>query len=294
MNDITPVCAWEVQATLGEGAVWVARERSVYFVDIKQRRVHRLNIDSGVRGTWDAPEQVGFVVPLEDGAMLAGVRGGLHRFTPADGRFVEVVPVERDVPANRLNDGFVDPQGRLWFGSMDDGETAETGVLYRVDADGVPRAQDRGYAITNGPALSPDGRTLYHVDTVRRLIFAFDVGGDGELTGRRIFAAHADSGHPDGLAVDAQGYVWSAVFGGRRIERYAPDGRRVGRVVFPCPNITKLAFAGDDLRTAYVTTARKGMDADALASEPLAGALFSFRAPVAGLPQALCRIRPPG
>jgi len=293
MNDIAPVCVWDVQATLGEGVIWVARERSVYFVDIKQRRVHRLNVDSGARSSWDAPEQVGFVVPLEEGAMLAGVRGGLYRFTPEDGRFVESVPVETDQPGNRLNDGYVDAKGRLWFGSMDDGETAETGALYRVDDAGVPRVQDRGYAITNGPAMSPDGRTLYHVDTVKRLIYAFDVADDGELSGRRIFAEHADPGHPDGLAVDADGYIWSAVFGGRRIERYAPDGTRVGRVAFPCPNVTKLAFAGDDLRTVYATTARKGMSAEAIAQEPLAGALFSFRAPVAGQPQALCRIRLP-
>jgi len=293
MNDIAPVCVWDVQATLGEGVIWVARERSVYFVDIKQRRVHRLNVDSGARSSWDAPEQVGFVVPLEEGAMLAGVRGGLYRFTPEDGRLVESVPVETDQPGNRLNDGYVDAKGRLWFGSMDDGETAETGALYRVDDAGVPRVQDRGYAITNGPAMSPDGRTLYHVDTVKRLIYAFDVADDGELSGRRIFAEHADPGHPDGLAVDADGYIWSAVFGGRRIERYAPDGTRVGRVAFPCPNVTKLAFAGDDLRTVYATTARKGMSAEAIAQEPLAGALFSFRAPVAGQPQALCRIRLP-
>jgi xylono-1,5-lactonase len=290
MNAITPVCVWETEALLGEGPVWVERERSVYFVDIKLRRLHRFNIETGERSSWDTPGQTGFVAPHADGSMLCGVQGGLHRFTPADGAFVLSVPVETAQPGNRLNDGYVDAQGRLWFGSMDDTEESATGALYRVDADGVPRVQDPGYVITNGPAMSPDGRTLYHVDTLKREIYAFDVANDGELSGKRLFVSHADPGYPDGLVVDSEGYVWSASFGGRRIERYAPDGKSVGRVAFPCPNVTKLTFAGDDLRTVYVTTARKGLDADALAREPLAGGLFSFRAPVAGQPQSLCRI----
>jgi xylono-1,5-lactonase len=290
MKAITPVCVWEAGAQLGEGPVWVARERSVYFVDIKQRLLHRYNVETGARQSWSAPAQPGFVLPHGDGSMLVGLQGGLHRFTPEDGRFVLAVPVETERPGNRLNDGYVDAQGRLWFGSMDDAETEETGTLYRADADGLVRAQGHGYVITNGPAMSPDGRTLYHVDTLRRAIYAFDVAADGELERRRLFAAHAEPGYPDGLAVDSQGYVWSASFGGGRIERYAPDGTSAGRVVFPCSNVTKLAFGGDDLRTVYATTARKGLDAETLAREPLAGALFSFRAPVAGQPQALCRM----
>jgi xylono-1,5-lactonase len=296
MNDITPICVWEAGAQLGEGPVWVARERSVYFVDIKQCLVQRFNVDTGARQSWGAPAQPGFVVPHEDGSMLAGLQGGLHRFTPEEGSFVLAMPVEAEQPGNRLNDGYVDAQGRLWFGSMDDAETSHTGVLYRADAgaDGTVSAQDRGYAITNGPAMSPDGRTLYHVDTLQRVIYAFDVADDGELTRRRLFAEHAEPGYPDGLAVDSQGYVWSGSFGGGRIERYAPDGTSAGRVVFPCSNVTKLAFGGDDLCTVYATTARKGLDAEALAREPLAGGLFSFRVPVAGLPQALCRVAWPG
>ncbi|TDV16426.1 SMP-30/gluconolactonase/LRE family protein [Paraburkholderia caballeronis] len=290
MNTIAPVCEWPVEATLGEGPVWHAAERAVYFVDIKSRRVHRLSVDTGERRTWDAPAQPGFVLPLDDGAFVCGLQGGLHRFTPADGTFSMVLPVEADRPGNRLNDGYVDAQGRLWFGSMDDAEEAPDGVLYRVDTNGALVAQDRDYVITNGPAASPDGRTLYHVDTLRRVIYAFDLAADGELSGRRVFAAIAGTGYPDGLTVDADGFVWIALFGGARIERYAPDGTLVGHVAFPCPNVTKLAFGGDDLRTVYATTARKGLDADALARAPLAGALFSFRAPVAGQEQQRCRV----
>ncbi|RQM46502.1 SMP-30/gluconolactonase/LRE family protein [Paraburkholderia bannensis] len=290
MNTLTPEVEWNVGALLGEGPVWVERERALYFVDIKRRRVHRYVPESGERSSWEAPAQTGFVLPHADGGFVCGLQGGLHRFTPENARFVLRVPVESGLPGNRLNDAHVDTEGRLWFGSMDDAEREPTGSLWRVEGDQAPRVHDSGYIITNGPAMSPDFRTLYHVDSLRRAIYTFDVGNDGELSSRRLFSTHAPPGDPDGLVVDAEGYVWVATFGGARIERYAPNGLSVGHVAFPCSNVTKLAFGGDDLRTAYVTTARKGLDEAALAREPFAGALFSFRAPAAGHKQSLCRI----
>jgi xylono-1,5-lactonase len=192
------------------------------------------------------------------------------------------------MPGNRLNDGFVDPSGHLWFGSMDDGEEQPDGSLYRVSDDGKLVIQDSGYVITNGPALSPDGRTLYHGDTLRRVVYAFDVSDDGTLSRKRTFAYISGDGYPDGMAVDADGFVWIALFGGWRIERFSPDGKRVEQVPFPCANVTKLAFGGDDLRTAYVSTAWKGLSEKERLQQPLAGGLFSFRSPTPGQPQAQC------
>ncbi|RYE86323.1 MAG: SMP-30/gluconolactonase/LRE family protein, partial [Oxalobacteraceae bacterium] len=187
---------------------------------------------------------------------------------------------------NRFNDGHVDAAGRLWFGSMDNGESEATGTLYRFDGAGQSaRAMDAGYIITNGPAISPDATTLYHTDTLARTIHAFDLGPDGAINGKRLFVAHEGSGHPDGMAVDAEGHLWVAVFGGWRIDRYDPQGRKVGEVRFPCANITKPAFGGDDLRTVYATTARKGLSEADLLAQPLAGGLFTFRADAPGLPQ---------
>jgi sugar lactone lactonase YvrE len=167
--------------------------------------------------------------------------------------------------------------------SLDDG-------LYRFDGARVARMDD-GYIITNGPAVSADGRTLYHTDTLAKRVYAFDLAPDGSLAHKRLFAENTDGGHPDGMAVDAEGHVWIAVFGGWRIERRDPLGRKVGEVRFPCANITKLAFAGDDLRTVYATSARKGLSPEDLAAQPLAGALFTFRAAVAGLPHHVLRLQ---
>src|SRR5439155_17098095 len=127
--------------------------------------------------------------------------------------------VEADQPGNRFNDGFVDSEGRLWFGSMDDSEGEKTGALYRFDGKHVVRMDD-GYIITNGPAVSPDGRTLYHTDTLDKQVYAFDLSADGALSNKRTFVEIADGGYPDGMAVDAEGHLWVCTFGGWRIDRF--------------------------------------------------------------------------
>ena len=135
----TPQLVSRSDCELGEGPVWSARDRSVWFVDIKGHRIHRFEPATGAARSWRAPDQVGFIAPLADGRWIAGVKGGLHRFDPTSGLFNLVALVEDATPGNRLNDGFVDPAGRLWFGSMDDGEAALTGALYRLDRRGLER-----------------------------------------------------------------------------------------------------------------------------------------------------------
>ncbi len=282
-----PECIWEVGAHLGEGALWHAATRSVYFVDIKGRRIHRCAADGSARRSWEAPGQPGFVVPASDGGLVCALEDGLYRLDEASGAFSLLRRVEDDQPGNRFNDGYVDAGGNLWFGSMDDGQTAPTGALYRLDRHGGLRQADAGYIITNGPALSPDGATLYHTDTPLRRVYAFDLRPDGTLAGKRVFLQLPEGSRPDGMAVDREGHLWIALFGAGRIERYTAVGRLVGAVRFPCSNITKLAFGGDDLCTAYVTTAWKGLSAEQRAAQPLAGGLFSFQVDTPGLPHTV-------
>jgi sugar lactone lactonase YvrE len=168
---------------------------------------------------------------------------------------------------------------------MDDGEQNPSGVLYRLDQSGLC-VMDRDYVITNGPAISPDGRTLYHTDTLQKKIHAFDLAMDGSLSGKRVFATIEESaGYPDGPVVDSQGCLWTGLFGGWGARRYSPQGEMLESVAFPVANVTKLAFAGADLMTVYATTASKGLDAAALAAQPLAGGLFCFQAGTPGQPQ---------
>jgi sugar lactone lactonase YvrE len=279
-----PICVWPVGAELGEGPVWHAEEQAFYFVDIKGRAIHRCDAGGGRQRSWATPRSPGFVLPCDDGGLLCGMQGGLHRFDPDTGSFTLLQPIEEDLPGNRINDGFADHRGRLWFGTMDDAEKSPSGALYLRDRANL-REQDRNYIITNGPAMSPDGKTLYHTDTLLRTVYAFDVDAAGNLSGKRPFIVIDGSGYPDGLAVDAEGCLWIALFGGWRIERFLPSGELAGVLPFPCANITKLAFGGSDLQTVQVTTAWKGLSPAERSLQPLAGGLFSFRADTPGLAQ---------
>ncbi|RAK51328.1 SMP-30/gluconolactonase/LRE family protein [Phenylobacterium deserti] len=280
-----PECVHPVAAELGEGPVWRAGEGALWFVDIKGRKIHRFLPDTGEAQSWDAPASPGFIAPLASGQWIAGLKTGLHWFDPAAGVFELLQVVEDPRLDNRLNDGFVDARGRLWFGSMHDPEETLTGALYRFDRDGLARMDD-GYCITNGPATSPDGRTLYHTDTLGKVIYAFDVSEDGAVSNKREFARIEEgAGYPDGPAVDAEGCVWTGLFAGWGARRYSPAGELLDFVRFPVANVTKLAFGGPDLTTVYATTAWKGLSDEARVAQPLAGGLFRFNVSTPGLPQ---------
>lgn len=284
-------CIWPLGAQLGEGPVWVPRESALWFVNIKGRKVHRFHPASGEKQSFAAPDQVGFVLPLAAGGFVAGLKSGLHFFDPPSGAFKKILEVHPEHPGNRLNDAGVDGFGRLWFGSMDDAEEAPSGALYRLDADGRARIRDEGYCITNGPCANPDSTVFYHTDTVQKTIYAFDLAADGALSGKRVFARiEEDAGWPDGTSVDSEGCVWVALFGGGGVRRYAPDGRLLSFIALPCPNVTKVAFGGADLRTVFATTAHKDMSPSARAAHPLAGGLFCFRVPVPGIPAQPVRV----
>jgi D-xylonolactonase len=284
-------CLWPVGAELGEGPVWMAAEKALWFVDIKGRRVHRFEPDTGVRHSWEAPEPVSFLAPIEGGGFIAGLKSGLHRFDPAAGGFALMTAVEPPHFDNRTNDGYVDRNGRLWFGTMHDGEKLRQGSLYRLGHDGTPIRQDSSYAITNGPATSPDGRTLYHIETRDRIVYAFDLAEDGGLSNKReLFRITRPNAHPDGPCVDAEGCLWISLFGGWGVERYSPAGELIGRIELPVPNVTKAAFGGDDLRTLYLTTAWLGMTPEQRAAAPLSGALFAVRVETPGLPQNFVKL----
>ena len=291
MMSTQPKSVWNLEAELGEGPVWVERDQALWFVDIKKQQVHRFVPADGSRKSWDSPEQVGFILPAEGGGFVAGLQSGLYRFDEQSGAFDLIVEVEADKPHNRLNDGVTDPEGRVWFGTMDNGEKDKSGAFYCFARGMLRRTSIDGIAITNGPTVSPDGRILYFVDTLRGTIEAADILGDGELGERRPFAKiDPKDGHPDGPTIDAEGCVWISLYAGWEARRYSPAGELIERARFPAANITKLAFGGDDLRTAFATTARQLLSADAIAKQPEIGDLFEFRAEVPGVPCPLVRL----
>jgi len=282
MTQSKPRNIWNVGATLGEGPVWA--DGALWFVDIKQKKVHRCDAEGGERRSWDSPEQIGFILPAEEGGFVAGLRSGLHRFDPESGAFERIVEVEPDMPGNRLNDGVVDPAGRLWFGTMDNGEAAPTGSFYSFHRGELRHSGISGVPITNGPAISPDGRTLYWIDTLGRTMHAAAIDEGGSLRPSRLILALPEGiGNPDGPTVDSEGCIWISLYAGRAVNRYSPEGQLLETVEMPVPNITKIAFGGADLATAYATTAHHGMSPETRAEHAQAGDLFAFVPGVRGI-----------
>lgn len=276
--------------SLGEGPVWDTARQCLWFVDIKQRRLLRFDPASPMLEQWSAPAEIGWALPADDGRLLCGLQDGLHWFDPATGEFAAWLAVESDRPGNRLNDACTDATGAVWFGSMDNACAAETGSFYRLAAGHIEQAGPSKVAITNGPAIAPDGETIYFTDTLAGTIWAATLGADGMSGVLRPFVTFSgDMGHPDGSITDAAGNVWVGCYAGWAARCFNPLGEEIAKVNFPTANITKLAFGGPDLTTLYATSAHQEMSPDERAVQPLAGALFAFRPEIGGHPLPLVR-----
>ena len=284
MSDLT--CVWEIEAELGEGPLWVASENAVYWVDIVKHQVHRLSLADGAKKTWQFDTEVTSLAEREQGGFVGTIRDGFAFIDFDTSSYESITLPEVDLLGNRFNDGKVDANGRFWGGSMDQDCVAETGSLYRLDPDLSLHQMDKDYIIDNGPAFSNDGKTIYHTDTGKKVMYAFDVAPDGTISNKREFIhlTETEEGSPDGMTVDSEDCIWLCHFGGARITRYAPTGELLRVVHMPVPNITSCTFAGPDLDTLYITTARTGLSPDDLQKYPLAGSLFSLKPGVTGLP----------
>lgn len=278
-------CVWQARALLGEGPLWSPRQDAVYFVDIRGSRILRHGLSDDSQAGWELDDAACWLVESADGdGFIAGLRSRRVvrlRLEPGQATVAEeIARIEPDMPGNRLNDGKADRDGRLWVGSMDDAEEAPAGSFYRIDGDGSVTRVDQGYTVANGPALSPDGRTIYHTDSAARTVYAFDIGADGSLSGKRVHIRFTEAdGYPDGMTCDAEGGLWIAHWDGARVSRFRPDGTLDRAIALPVSRVTSCVFAGPDLDRMFITTAAHGRD-----EEPLAGALFECDPGVRGLP----------
>jgi L-arabinonolactonase len=284
-------CVLQARALLGEGPLWDPEDRALYWVDIKGQMVHRFDPSTGRDMRWPTPEPVGSLARRVEGGLVVALRSGFHFLDLGSGAIQAVCAPEPDRRENRLNDGKPDRRGRFWAGSMHDPETAATGALYRLDPDGTCHRMIDGVIISNALCWSPDGRTMYHADTIRRTVWAWDSDPErGEIANRRVFVTlSGNEGNPDGATVDAEGFVWLAHWGGWQLTRHDPAGRteRVVRLPVQCP--TCPAFGGPDLGVLYVTSATIGLSASELVAQPCAGGILALDPGVRGLPEARFR-----
>ncbi len=278
----------DYRCVTGENPLWHAAERRLYWVDIPAGRLFRYDpVSSDHEQVYQADEAIGGFTVQPDGALLLFMaRGAVRRWR--DGQVTSLIDEIPDERRSRFNDVIADPEGRVYCGTMptrdDEGRIVQFGRLYRLDPDLTLTPLLHGVGISNGLGFTPNLEQLYFTDTPKREISRFDYDrASGALANRRAFVKTpeaAEEGMPDGMTVDADGYVWSARWDGSCLVRYAPDGVEDQRVYFPARKVSSVAFGGDDLADMYITTA--GGD-DREANGPAAGALFRLRPGVRGV-----------
>lgn len=274
-------CVVNAADRLGEGPVWSPAEQRLYWFDIKGRRLSWYEPAGGERGAFDLPMRASAAVPRAKGGLLMATEKGLALADPGKGVVKVVRPYDLG-EGFRTNDGKIDMAGRFWWSVMDDDGGKRPGSVFRTDPDGTTTRVLTGIHIPNTVSFSPDGATLYMADSKLQTLFAHETA---DLSKVREFAhTRGTEASPDGSAVDAEGYLWNAQWGGWRIVRYSPDGK-VDRIVrMPVEQPTSCAFGGPDLSTLYVTSAWDELSDEARAKQPLAGGLFAIDVGVKGLP----------
>ena len=283
MTDLEHV--FGAQDQLGEGPLWDPAGQTLYWVDIEAGRYHTLHPASGAHQIVEVGEMVGVLALREQGGMVMATNHGFALWHPDAKKLEHIIDPEADNPLTRFNDGSVDRAGRFWAGTLGDNCSNN---LYRLDPNGSVHLMDTGICVSNGIGWSPDNRVMYYTDSDPQVIYAYDFDlASGAIENRRVFVdSTGQSGSPDGLTVDSQGFVWSSRWDGWRIERYDPQGKLERSIPMPVQRPTSVMFGGPDLDVLYITSARMEISAEDLIRQPLAGDVFSLQPGVKGLPEA--------
>ncbi|HEY0753753.1 MAG TPA: SMP-30/gluconolactonase/LRE family protein [Ktedonobacteraceae bacterium] len=252
-----------VQNSLGEGPIWSEEEQRLYWVDIDGQTFSRFDPAKGTREVFNVGLCIGVLALRTRGGLVMVTEKGFAFWHEQSGLQMLADP-EAENPHTRFNDGAVDSQGRFWAGTMCRLERQcpePERSLYRLDRDGFLVVCQTEVFLANGIGWSPDDRTMYFTDTTRRTIYAYDFDSTtGAITNRRSFIrTAADAGFPDGLAVDSEGFLWSACWGAGKLIRYDPAGKRERELLLPVAYPTSCAFGGQELDALYITSARKAL-----------------------------------
>ena len=278
--------AYQSDDALGEGPVWVPEEQVLYWVDILRPALQRWHPASGAYQNWAMPADIGCFALREQGNAVVALRNGFAFLDFGTGHLTPIADPEAEIPSTRFNDGKCDRQGRFWAGTMDEEMPNTRGALYRMDADGSYQLMKPGIGISNGLGWSPDNQTMYYTDSGQRTIWAYDFDPEnGAISNERIFAQTPQEYVPDGLTVDAEGFVWSAKWDGWKVVRYAPDGSVDLEVQFPVQRPTSCVFGGPELSQLFITTASVGLSESELQEQPQAGSIFMVETHTKGLPE---------
>lgn len=279
----------ESRCALGEGPLWHPEEQVLYWLDIMGKDLHRFDPSTGEHTVTGLGVMASAMGARRDGSFVMATSQGFAFWDPRQKAFTPIANPDPDQTDDaRFNDGKTDPQGRFWAGKM---SNVSSNSLFRLNPDLSIERMENGIGISNGLGWSPDAHRFYFTDTAANTIYVFDFDpGSGAIANRRVFARVPDTqgeGYPDGLAVDSQGFVWSARWRGWKIVRYDPDGKIEREVPLPAEFVTSCTFGGSQLDVLYITTASAEVAAERQTGQPHAGGIFRLHTRVSGLPEPL-------
>jgi sugar lactone lactonase YvrE len=276
----------QANAILGESPIWSATEQALYWIDISRPALFRYTPGRGQTGIWPMPSDIGAAAFWQPGRMLVSLeREGLCALELGSGVLTELAHPARGW-VGRFNDGRVDPRGRFYAGWAPH-DRSQAGRLFRMDGDCTVTVALDDVTAPNGIGWSPDGTAMYVTDSQINTIWRFDYDlAAGTLSNRAAFVRQPrESGIYDGLCVDREGCVWTALYGGGSVLRLSPSGSELSRIAFPVRLTTACCFGGADYRTLLVTSAIRKQTASELSDQPAAGSLFSLSASARGMPE---------
>ena len=278
-----PICVWKNKSLLGEGTLWVPALNSIFFVDIKKKKIFILNTKSKKRKVLKVNKEIGFASHIKRNIFVLGLKSELRIVNLISKKVFYSIKIESKEQNNRLNDGKTDPMGRLWFGTMDNLERKiNSGSLYCLDNNLKLHKIDRKYFITNGPAFL-DKNNFYHTDSRKREIYKIKINNKLKILKKTVFLKfNKNEGSPDGMTTDINNNLWVCHYHGASISVYDSSGIKIHKISIPAKNITNCVFGGSNNNELFISTACKGMKAKEIKQYPLSGSLFKVKTNLKG------------
>jgi len=281
-----PIPLWKIKCKLGEGTLWVKDQNSIFFVDIKKKRIFSLNIKTKKKKIFKVNKEIGFIAHFKKQIFILGLQGEIRIQNLKTKKILESINIEPKIKLNRINDGKTDPKGNLWFGTMDNLERKiEKGSLYKLDKNLNLKKIDKNYRITNGPAFI-DQFNFYHTDSGKKIIYKIKINKKNEIIKKNIFKKFTfNEGSPDGMTLDKNKNLWVAHYNGACVSVFDSKGKLIHRIQLPAKNITNCAFGGQNNNELFITSATKGMNKAELRKFRYSGFLFSVKTNTRGFVQ---------
>ena len=278
-----PKAIWKVKTVLGEGTLWAPSQNSIFFVDIKKKKIFILNTKTKKKKIFKVNKEIGFISHINKNIFVLGLKSELRIVNLKNKKILSSIKIEPKKINNRINDGKTDPLGRLWFGTMDNLERKKnSGSLYCLDNNLIIHRVDDKYFITNGPAFL-NKNNFYHTDSRKKIIYKIKINNKFKVIKKKVFVKFSKiDGSPDGMTTDIKNNLWVCHYGGGCISVYNLKGKKIHKIYLPAKNITNCTFGGPKNNELYVSTARKGLKIVEIKKYPLSGSLFKMRTNIKG------------